>query len=197
MARQVETLQEHIYMQKKSSLAQNKRQTLWIVVEDEAFVDNRLEQQLRASKLPFLYIAHGPTRKYGKAQWKIGLHAVQILRDHFFGDGPVPNLDDDARISPVLLQKIWKVGTIALRKHPEDSSLRLSIWVTGRSRYRMASWQLPLSTSAHMVGRPDLQGWTAHGLDERKLSRSSFSYRSQWICYQLLAHWARKAYPAA
>lgn len=37
------------------------------------------------------------------------LMAVQVLRDGFFGDGPVYNLDDDARILPELLIKLWRL----------------------------------------------------------------------------------------
>lgn len=37
------------------------------------------------------------------------IKAIQVLRDSFFGDGPVYNLDDDARILPVLLVKLWRL----------------------------------------------------------------------------------------
>ncbi|KAK9895947.1 glycosyltransferase family 43 protein [Cystobasidium minutum MCA 4210] len=85
------------------------RQLLWLVVEDESQMEPGMEELLRASGIPYLYMAHGPTRHYGKAQWNIVLHAIAVLRDSFFGDGPVLNVDDDCRILPEILRKMWKV----------------------------------------------------------------------------------------
>jgi hypothetical protein len=44
-----------------------------------------------------LYFAHGPTNFYGNAQWNAAERAVHVLRDTFFGDGPVLNVDDDSK----------------------------------------------------------------------------------------------------
>ena len=88
----------------------DERQLLWIVVEDDANLEPKMEQLLQDSGIPFLYFAHGPTRHFGKAQWNIVMRAIEVLRDGFFGDGPALNLDDDSRIVPELLRKIWKVS---------------------------------------------------------------------------------------
>ena len=92
------------------------RQLLWLVVEDEANLEPQMEVLLRDSGIPFLYFAHGPTRHFGKAQWNIVMRAIEVLRDGFFGDGPVLNLDDDCRIVPELLSKIWKVSSNSLQQ---------------------------------------------------------------------------------
>jgi hypothetical protein len=37
------------------------------------------------------------------------LRAIEVMRDGFFGDGPVMNIDDDSKILPELLRKLWKL----------------------------------------------------------------------------------------
>jgi hypothetical protein len=115
MARQAKTINKHIDMVNRDGYLDGSkahdRQLLWLVVEDESKMEGKLELLLRESGIPFIYFAHGPTRHYGKAQWNIVLKAIEVLRDGFFGNGPVYNLDDDARILPELLDKMWKVGS--------------------------------------------------------------------------------------
>jgi hypothetical protein len=113
MARQAITMSEFMDLVEKEGYADgtkaDARQLLWLVVEDASQMEGRLELLLRKTGIPFIYFSHGPTRHFGKAQWNIVLKAIEVLRDGFFGDGPVYNLDDDARILPELLSKIWKV----------------------------------------------------------------------------------------
>ncbi|KAK9899153.1 glycosyltransferase family 43 protein [Cystobasidium minutum MCA 4210] len=85
------------------------RQIIWIVIEDNAQIDPNVAAYLESTGQPYLYFAHGPTRWLGVAQWNAAERAVQVLRDTFFGDGPVMNVDDDARIEPELLRRVWKV----------------------------------------------------------------------------------------
>lgn len=87
----------------------DSRQIIWIVIEDDATIDPRISEYLESLAQPYLYFAHGPTRWLGVAQWNAVERAVEVLRDTFFGDGPVMNVDDDARIDPELLRHIWKV----------------------------------------------------------------------------------------
>ncbi|KAL7005619.1 hypothetical protein EMMF5_004864 [Cystobasidiomycetes sp. EMM_F5] len=86
-----------------------ERQLLWIVVEDAPRTDESLERLLRSSNVPYLYFSHGPTNRWGKAQWNIVLKAVDVLTHSVFGDGPVVNVDDDAYFMPEALRRMWKV----------------------------------------------------------------------------------------
>lgn len=67
------------------------------------------------------------------------LRAIEVLRDGFFGDGPVLNLDDDARILPELLVKLWRLKKATafmvgnLRSWPSREkcmSMRCSVWLS-------------------------------------------------------------------
>lgn len=90
------------------------RQLLHIVVRDESTIDPEIEDFFRSRSIPYIYFAVGPTRKIGIAQWNAVERAIEVVRDTFFGDGPVLNIDDDARISPELLDRFWKVKKMIL-----------------------------------------------------------------------------------
>ena len=100
------------------------RQLIWILIEDGDHINPTLDTQMRSSGIresastledvvcteprktdlrprlvpaAYLYFAHGPTNFYGNAQWNAAERAVHVLRDTFFGDGPVLNVDDDSK----------------------------------------------------------------------------------------------------
>ncbi|CAD6583232.1 MAG: Beta-1,3-glucuronyltransferase 2 (Glucuronosyltransferase S) [Cyphobasidiales sp. Tagirdzhanova-0007] len=85
------------------------RQLIWLIAEDGDAIDPATLKLLRDTGLPFIYFAHGPTRSYGLAQWNVLLSTIEFVRDNFLGDGPVLSVDDDARIDPELLRRIWQV----------------------------------------------------------------------------------------
>jgi hypothetical protein len=118
------------------------RQLIWLVVEDDSKMEPQLELLLRDSGIPFIYMAHGPTRHYGNAQMSLVLKTVQIFRDGFFGDGPVYNLDDDSRVLPELFAKIWKVSIVLYAA--ERAFLLILNRGAGPKGHSLASWQLPM-----------------------------------------------------
>ena len=63
----------------------SKRQYIWIIIEDATTVSAAIAELLEDSGLPYLYIAHGETHRFGNAQWQIAERAVHVLRDSFFG----------------------------------------------------------------------------------------------------------------
>lgn len=85
------------------------RQLLYIIVRDESQIDPELDAFFRKAGIPYLYFAIGPTKDHGIAQWNAVERAIEVVRDSFFGDGPVVNVDDDARMLPGLLDRVWRV----------------------------------------------------------------------------------------
>lgn len=74
---------------------------------------------------------------------------MHVLRDTFFGDGPVLNVDDDSRILPELLQRIWKVQKAVL-------------WQVGNMGGRQDIWEGPVFERGKIVD------WIIGGMPERK-----------------------------
>jgi hypothetical protein len=107
------------------------RQLIWIVVEDNAQIEPQLAEYLKNTSIrkqswllanwsdsdlttlvyftAYIYFAHGPTNWLGVAQWNAVDRAVDVLRNTFYADGPVINVDDDSRILPELLRRVWRV----------------------------------------------------------------------------------------
>ncbi|KAK9898578.1 glycosyltransferase family 43 protein [Cystobasidium minutum MCA 4210] len=120
------------------------RQLIWILIEDNDHLNEDLNNLMNSTGLPYLYFAHGPTHYYGNAQWNAAERAVHILRDSFFGDGPVMNVDDDSRILPDLLRLVWKVK-------------KLIMWQVGN-----LGWEGPVFTNGKITD------WKIAGLPQRK-----------------------------
>ena len=86
----------------------DSRQLLWTVIEDSFTLNEDLLELLKSSGVNFIYFTLGRTYNYGNTQWNAAWGAVNVLHKTF-GDGPVLNVDDDSRIMPELLMRVWKV----------------------------------------------------------------------------------------
>ena len=93
-------------------------QVLWIVVEDDSEIDPTIVQALRKTRVPYIYIAYGPTNAWGNAQKNAVLQLVhELTRPRPFpilGHGPVYGLDDDNKILPGLLDVLVKVMLVGV-----------------------------------------------------------------------------------
>ena len=99
------------------------RQTIWIIVEDGAVIDEELASVLALSSIDYIYFAFGPTRHFGNGQHNAAFSMIHALSNAPSGTnkgkamlrmGPVLGVDDDAEIHPALLQLIWKVQKVGI-----------------------------------------------------------------------------------
>jgi len=95
-----------------------KRQLIWIVVEDGERLANDVAQELAGSGLPYIYMTYGPTHHYGNAQQNAAYALIHRLSDPglggILGHGPVLSIDDDSNFLPELLVMIWDVRRIGV-----------------------------------------------------------------------------------
>ncbi|KAK9899152.1 glycosyltransferase family 43 protein [Cystobasidium minutum MCA 4210] len=115
-ARHADTIKEYYQLVEKEGYADGKsakdRQFLWMVIEDDDHINPDLAKWLEASEIPYLYVAHGPTRWYGLAQWNLAYSIAIFLRDTLLGDGPVVSVDDDGMVKPEMFRRIWAVKKV-------------------------------------------------------------------------------------
>src|SRR5579864_6365864 len=83
---------------------------IWLVVEDDARLAPEVEQLLAESGIAHLYMAHGPTRRFGNAQrnW-----VLKYIRDRRLS-GVVYFADDDNKYEPPLFDELRKVQRIGI-----------------------------------------------------------------------------------
>ncbi|KAJ1560620.1 hypothetical protein HK405_006478, partial [Cladochytrium tenue] len=72
------------------------RQLLWVIVEDEAYIDESLAELLECSGIPHVYFAFGPTRHHGNAQKNAVLDFIVSLTRKFSITGSIHSLKDDS-----------------------------------------------------------------------------------------------------
>lgn len=86
------------------------RDLFWLVVEDDAATAPDVERLLAQSGVRHLYLAHGPTRKWGNAQRD---HGLRHIRDQCWR-GVVYLADDDNKYAPPLFDELRKVERLGV-----------------------------------------------------------------------------------
>lgn len=174
--RHILTIRTHIALMKKRAWPEGeghppwgqKRQLVWIVVEDGEALANDVAQELSSSGLPYIYFTYGPTHHFGNAQQNAAYALIHRLSDPgvggILGNGPVLSIDDDSNFLPELLVIIWDVQ-------------RIGVWPMGNLGPH--GWEGPVyDPDSHALLR-----WEAGAIQDRKfpVDNGAFTFASELL----------------
>ncbi|KAH9460518.1 hypothetical protein MJO29_004524 [Puccinia striiformis f. sp. tritici] len=174
--RHIQTIKTHIELMKHRPWPEGeghqrwgqKRQLIWIVIEDGEKLSNDVAQELSASGIPYIYFTYGPTHHFGNAQQNAAYALIHRLSDPglggIFGHGPILSIDDDSNFLPELLVIIWDVH-------------RIGVWPMGNLGPH--GWEGPVyDPSNHTLLR-----WEAGAIQDRKfpIDNGAFAFASELL----------------
>ncbi|PLW12372.1 hypothetical protein PCANC_20169 [Puccinia coronata f. sp. avenae] len=174
--RHILTIRTHIALMKERAWPEGeghpawgqKRQLVWIVVEDGEALANDVAQELAISGLPYIYFTYGPTHHFGNAQQNAAYALIHRLSDPvvggILGNGPVLSIDDDSNFLPELLVIIWDVQ-------------RIGVWPMGNLGPH--GWEGPVyDLESHTLLR-----WEAGAIQDRKfpVDNGAFAFASELL----------------
>ncbi|KAI9004727.1 hypothetical protein BC832DRAFT_592660 [Gaertneriomyces semiglobifer] len=101
--RHIASISEHLRSARlrcETTNGEDCRDLVWFIAEDSACLDPDILELLNCSKVPYVYFAFGPTRKWGHAQKNVIIDlTIRLTRDFKFSAAVHP-LDDDSYVHP-------------------------------------------------------------------------------------------------
>lgn len=174
--RHIITIRTHLALMKEQTWPEGeghpkwgqKRQLIWIIVEDGERLANDVAQELVRTDLPYIYFTYGPTHHFGNAQQNAAYALIHRLSDPkiggIFGHGPILSIDDDSNILPELLRMIW-------------DTRRIGVWPMGH--LGPTGWEGPVYDPKNHT----LLKWEAGAVQDRKfpIDNGAFSFSSDLL----------------
>ncbi|CAF1133283.1 unnamed protein product [Adineta ricciae] len=90
------------------------RQFIWILCEDDKYIDKKMIDLLDCSRIPYVYFAYGPTKRHGSAQKNAVLEYIVNLTHDFRFTASIHPIDDDCYTLPDAFNFFYNIKKVSL-----------------------------------------------------------------------------------